>query len=220
MRRPLAVFAGTAALLYAARRYYRNWGTTKHECRQRLPGDELIRPPLVRTTEGVWIDRPAETVWPWLVQMGHNRGGLYGRGGLQALLGLARDSADRIHPQWQHLEPGDRVQLAPPGWLGRPAGLVMTVAQVLDGEALVLRGSPPDMPWDSVISFHVLARGPDKCRLLVRSRTALRRPGQVLVAELAGPVAALLTRGLLLGIKHRAEAPSSAEEALVSAEKI
>jgi hypothetical protein len=31
------------ALLYAARQFYRNWGTTKEECRMTLPGDELIR---------------------------------------------------------------------------------------------------------------------------------------------------------------------------------
>ncbi|HTY27040.1 MAG TPA: SRPBCC family protein, partial [Mycobacterium sp.] len=33
--------AAAAAGLYAARRFYRNWGTTKEECETPLPGDEL-----------------------------------------------------------------------------------------------------------------------------------------------------------------------------------
>jgi hypothetical protein len=44
--------------LYAARRYFRNWGTTKEECRVRLPGDELVGKPAVQTTEAV-MDRRA-----------------------------------------------------------------------------------------------------------------------------------------------------------------
>ena len=53
--------AGTMAFLYAARRYYRNWGTTKGECELTLPGDELIKQPSSRTTEGITIHAPAES---------------------------------------------------------------------------------------------------------------------------------------------------------------
>jgi hypothetical protein len=66
-----------AALLYAARQFYRNWGSTKEESHMSLPGDELVDGRVIQTTEGVWIDAEASTVWPWLVQMGQDRGGLY-----------------------------------------------------------------------------------------------------------------------------------------------
>ena len=33
-----------------------------------------------------------------------------------------------------------------------------------------------------------------------------RRPGQIVLAELAGPASALRTRGMLLAVKHEAEA--------------
>src|SRR5262245_23143246 len=69
--------AVVAAVWYAARRYFRNWGTTKDECRMSLLGDELVRGPVVQTTEAVWINASAHSVWPWLVQMGQDRGGLY-----------------------------------------------------------------------------------------------------------------------------------------------
>jgi hypothetical protein len=68
MMHKLGGLALVGATLYAARRYYRNWGTTKEESVMTLPGDELVRPPAVQTTEGVWIDATASAVWPWLVQ--------------------------------------------------------------------------------------------------------------------------------------------------------
>jgi hypothetical protein len=71
--RPVLIAAG----LYAARRYYRNWGATKEECSMRLPGDELVRAPVVQATEAVTIDAPASSVWRWLVQMGQDRGGVF-----------------------------------------------------------------------------------------------------------------------------------------------
>ena len=67
------VAAAAGAGLLAARRYYRNWGTTKEECDSALPGDDLVGEPAVQSTEGIWIDAPAAAVWPWLVQLGQDR---------------------------------------------------------------------------------------------------------------------------------------------------
>ena len=125
------------ALLYAARRYYRNWGTTKDECRMDLPGDELVGQPAVQTTEGVWVDAPASAVWPWLVQMGQNRGGLYTYQALERLAGLHYRNADRIHPEWQHLAPGDAIRLVPKGWMGLSEGIALRVVDVIDQRSIV-----------------------------------------------------------------------------------
>ena len=201
--------AGAAAVLYAARRYYRNWGTTKEECRMSLPGDELVRRPAVQSTEGIWIDAPPAAVWPWIVQIGRDRAGLYGPEKLEKLIGLdigTGAEGDRIHPEWQHLAPGNAVRLAPMGWMGLRHGITLEVEQVVDESTLVLRGTRPGFPWETVWSVHLLPRWQDRCRLLVRTRTRLRHPGEVLLVELAGPVIALVTRGLLLGIKHRVAA--------------
>jgi hypothetical protein len=165
--------AAAFALLYAARRYYRNWGTTKDECQMGLPGDELAGRPAVRSTEGVWIDASADAVWPLLQQIGR--------------------------------DPGDLVHLAPRGWLGRHNRLALRVVEVIDNEAIVLRGAPPVFPWDAVWSLHLFVRGDNRCRLLLRTRALLRHPGEVLATELAGPVTALIARRMLLGIKHSAE---------------
>src|SRR4051794_27690859 len=107
MTRKLVWTAAGVALLYAARQYFRNWGTTKEESRMSLLGDELVGGPLVQTTEGVWINAPASSVWPWLVQMGQDRGGLYSYEALENLVGLYYHNAGRIHPEWQRLVGGD-----------------------------------------------------------------------------------------------------------------
>ncbi len=215
-----ARIAAVAGLLYAARRYYRNWGTTKEECQMRLPGDDLIGRPAVQTTEGVWIDQPPEAVWPWLVQMGQDRGGLYSYQKLENLVGLDHHNADRIHPEWQQLAPGDVIRLVPKGWLGLRDGIALPVVEVLDRRTIVLRGSPPELPWDGVWSFHVFPRGDDRSRLLVRLRARLHYPGEVLAAELAGPITAVMTRGMLRGIKRRAERmPNAAKSGRTAADE-
>ncbi|BBX18500.1 SRPBCC family protein [Mycolicibacterium duvalii] len=194
-----------AGLLYAARRYFRDWGTTKEESTSVLPGDHLLAAPVLQATEGVWIEAAAEQVWPWLVQMGQDRGGLYSFEALENALGLDYRNADRIHPEWQDLAVGDPVRLVPRGWLGLRHGVEMTVAAIDAPHSIVLRAAPPQLPWEMVWSFHLLPHWEDRCRLLIRSRLALRHPGEVAFAELAGPARAFVTRGMLLGVKRRVE---------------
>ena len=211
---------GALAFLYAARRYYRNWGTTKDECQMFLDGDELIAGPVLRSTEAVSIDGPPGAVWSWLIQMGQDRGGLYTFEKLENLAGLRYVNADRIHPEWQHLAPGDTIRLVPKGWMGLREGFVLEVAEVTDQQSIVLHASAGrelNREWSVVWSFHIIPRGEDRCRLLIRNRTQLRRPGQALVTEVAGPGTAFVTRGILLGVKRRVEQQVQAESAAARA---
>ena len=51
------------------------------------------------TTRAITVQAPAEDVFPWLVQLGQNRGGLYAYDALENLFRLDIHSADRIHPE-------------------------------------------------------------------------------------------------------------------------
>lgn len=206
-----------AALLYGARRYFRDWGTTKAESESHLPGDRLVHPPVLQATEAVDIEAPAGEVWPWLVQMGQDRGGLYSYERFENTVGLRYRNADRLHEEWQHLAEGDAVRLVPKGWLGFDHGVEMRVAELDVGECIVLFAEPPAVPFTVVWSFHLMPRGADRCRLVIRSRMGLRHPGEVLVAELIGPARALFTRGMLIGVKRRAESRRQAEAAAAAA---
>jgi hypothetical protein len=200
-----SALAGVA--LYAGRRYFRNWGATKEEAQMVLPGDELIEEPATQTTEAEWINAPAARVWPWLLQLGQDRGGLYSYSLLENLVGLHIRNADGIHPAWAQLAPGDSVRLVPKGWMGLCDGVTMTVAGLEPERSLVLRGSPLPSGRDAVWSFHIAPSGKDRCRLLVRRRTRVRRRRDLVEIELAGPITALMTRGMLRGIKSRVQAP-------------
>jgi proline iminopeptidase len=55
----------------------------------------------------VTIDVPPDQVWPWLVQMGGDRGGWYSWDHLD---NGGRPSATQVHPEWQDLHVGDYVK--------------------------------------------------------------------------------------------------------------
>ena len=186
----VAETAAVLATLYGARRYYRNWGATKAECRMLLPGDTLVADPAIQTTEAVYIDAPVSAVWPCLLQMGQSH-----------------LDADRVQPEGQQLAVGDVIRLAPEGWLGLPDGVTLSVVEIVPEKYVVLNATRPDLRWNAVWSFHVQPHWEDRVRLLTRARIALRHPGEVFAMELVRPVIALGTRGLLLGIKHRVERP-------------
>ncbi len=176
--------AALLAVLYCARRYYRNWGATKAECQMRLPGDTLVSDPVIQATEAVNIDAPASVVWPWLVQMG-------------------------LEPESQQLAVGDVIRPTPEGWLRLPTGMTLTIAEIVPEKYVVLDATQSNRRWNAVLSFHLQPHWEDRVRLLIRARIALRHPGEVFVMELARPLMALGARGLLLGIKRRAERPAS-----------
>ena len=191
------------------RRWMAEWGATPVETQHPLTGDELIADPADTTTRAVTIHAPADEVWRWLVQIGTDRGGWYSYDRLERLAGVPVHTTDEVRDEWQHLAVGDRVCLAPPGWMGTPKGMVLPVAQLVDGQSIVLRQQPPDSPWESVWSFHVRPLDSGSCRLLIRSRTASPRGwGRVpstAMALVMDPVTFAMERRMLLGIKERAE---------------
>lgn len=101
-----------------------------------FPGGELVDGPVVQMTESVWVDVPPSAVWPWLVQIGRDRGGLYLPEALRDMLGLDYPNAKRIHSKWQQTVVGDPVPVAPQGWMGRPDGVALAVAEIVPNQYL------------------------------------------------------------------------------------
>lgn len=62
------------------------------------------------------ISAPSTAVWPWLVQMGYDRGGWYAIDRLEKLLGVGRfatgTSAKQVVPELQDITVGDRIPLS------------------------------------------------------------------------------------------------------------
>lgn len=88
------------------------WGADDDEITAVLPGDELVAPGTRRATRALTIDAPAEAAWPWLAQIGEDRGGFYSYSWLERAVGARIHNAKTIHPDWQDLSVGDTVWLA------------------------------------------------------------------------------------------------------------
>jgi proline iminopeptidase len=88
------------------------WGASEDEVVGHYPGADVVPEGQRGPTMAVTIDAPPDRVWPWLVQMGGDRGGWYS---WDRLDNGARPSAREVHPEWQDLAVGDYVKY----WRGR-----------------------------------------------------------------------------------------------------
>lgn len=191
----------------------RRWGATDDEVSRPLPGDDLVPDPLYTTTHAITVRAAAEAVFPWLVQIGQNRGGFYTYDALENLAGLKVRSADRVHPEWQDLRAGVNYLTLDPD-----ETMKMTIAVLEPPRAFVVRsgapGEPPqeagslfrgEMAW--TWGFYLEPAGLERCRLIIRSRAAWRRTVPAAVAQAFGlePAHFVMEEGMLRGIRGRAE---------------
>ena len=195
----LATSAVATDRLY--RRYLRDWvltwGATDEEVARRLPGDELLESADIVATRAIGIEAPPSAIWPWLVQLGPGRAGAYTYDWIENAFGLDMHNADRIVPEWQHLEVGDVLRSEE----GRPGMRV----EILEPEhVLSNRSEAGDWVWT-----FALAPGDGSTRLISRNRIAMKgaAAAQHLGMLLMEPGSLVMERKMLLGIKERAEAP-------------
>jgi hypothetical protein len=204
-RFPLAVVVGgvciTAAI--AARRWARFWGVTEDDLQRPLPGDEIVPAPRWQMTLATTIAAAPDQVWPWLAQLGYQRGGLYSYDWLDRLFGiLDRPSVDRILPEFQGLKTGNTIPLgAGPDW---------PVALVEPNRTLVIAPSAPGFSVSWVFVLEPAACG--TTRLVTRSRASYdTTSATAMYPVVLDPIAFAMTRRMLLGIKQRAERLAAAD---------
>jgi hypothetical protein len=120
MKRGLVVAAGAvgaAGAVVAYRSWFtpwqQRWGATDAELEVGLPGDEHVAEPAVQLTRAITIHATPEEVWPWIVQLGADRGGFYSYDWLEDLFGLRIHSADEVVAEWQDLGVGDDIGAHP-----------------------------------------------------------------------------------------------------------
>jgi hypothetical protein len=190
----------TLAVLYwfPMRRWMSGWGASPSDRLRVMAGDSLLEDPTYSGTTAVSIDAAPEDVWPWLVQIGYQRGGLYSYDWLDRLFGyLDRPSATRILPEFQHLAVGDRIPLGRgPSW---PAAVIEPYrALVLDMRNL------GGLDW--VWQFALYRIDEKRTRLVSRSRVRTQTLWARLLTYAIEPAGFVMTRRMLLGIKDRVEA--------------
>lgn len=115
------------------------WGASSDETTAVLPGDELICSGVPRTTRAITIDAPVRAVWPWLAQIGEDRGGFYSYELLERAAGARIHNTSRIHPEWQDLRKGDSIWLA-----RRYGGEARQMVTLVEPESHLVLMSPVD----------------------------------------------------------------------------
>ena len=192
------------------RRWYDAWGATAAEVRSAVPGAELGDAPVLGFTRAITGEAPPERGWPWLVQIGHGRGGLYSYDGLENLLGCQLHSATRVLADHQHPALGDLVRLGPEGYpcfaimrLEAPHTLVLMGADPRTGEPP--QPGPPG-PRDTTVTWQWQLRTVPggRTRLVVRQRI-MCPPSQRPMWRIVEPLNFVMERRMLRQLKSLAE---------------
>jgi hypothetical protein len=174
------------------------WGATEAETKRHMPGDDEVKRPMSVSTNAVSIRARAADIWPWLVQMGYRRGGMYSYDRIDSLLGiLDAPSANRIIPEFQHLAVGDVIPMGkPPSW---PVKAIEPNKSLL----IVIREPGVEVTW----CFMLDEIDDKQTRLVLRVRSRLATtPLLLLSLPIMYPGQYLMIRKMLLGIKQRVEA--------------
>lgn len=186
--------AATAAYRLADR--LRRWGIRGDEADAVLPGEDLVPGPAVALTQAVTIAAPPVAVWPWIAQLGADKGGFYSYAWLENLGGAQVINTDRIVPAWQHPVPGEELRLHP--------RLALPIQRVEAGR-LFVAGRPVTRGLGFQWIFVLRPEGPDRTRLLVRERYVVPAAPARAVARVATLGSAVMSQRMLRGIRDRAE---------------
>lgn len=196
----IGVLAGLGVLaivlIFALLPWMDRYGAMDEEINASYPGDELVPDPRITYTRAVSIAAAPEEIYPWIAQLGADKGGMYSYTWLEALIQCPQTNADRIHEEWQGLEVGDKVLMCPDENMP-PAYLV---AMIEENQTIVLGHKEKD-DWVEVWQFNLVPQDDGTTRLVIRSRSAAEgwfwdaiRPGEF-----------IMMRRMMLGIKERAE---------------
>jgi len=172
------------------------WGATEGEIATTYPGDELVPEPASFVNHVITIHAAPEYIYPWIVQLDATKGGWYSYTWLEGMLGCKLVNADVIHPEWQDLQVGDEVKMCP----GEFAPPPYIVAQLHPNRAIVM-GHQEDGEWVDLYQFVIVPQVDGSSRLVLRTRTMMVGG----IWTVIHPGTFIMERGLLYGIKERAE---------------
>jgi hypothetical protein len=184
-------------VMFALLPWMDRWGATEQEIAASFSGDELVPSPHVVYNRAVTINAAPEEVYPWIVQMGAEKGGMYSYTWFETnILRCELINADRIHEEWQDLKVGDPVKMCPGNW-----GPVPYETALIEPDRALVIGHQENGQWVDVWQFILIPQTDSTTRLVVRGRDA--KTGTIWVAIRPGEF--IMMRGMLLGIKERAE---------------
>lgn len=196
----LGTAAATAGYLGFVRPRLLRLGATDEEVRRPMLGDELVANPTYVSTRAVTCETHPETVWPWIVQMGEQRGGFYSYEVLDRLVDMKLHGAHRILPRYQDLDVGDELDLE--------GNIVVRAIEPEEAVVLGPGGHPSDFDVAWTIGVYPTPEGHTRLVSRVRAWFDTTSPRALAMLALADPVQLLLEQKFLQEIKTHAEGRS------------
>jgi hypothetical protein len=164
-------------------------------------GDDIIAGPNYRTNRAITVNAPPECIYPWLVQMGYGRGGLYSYDFLDRLFGiLDAPSAREIHPEWQQLGVGDLIPVK--------RGPPFPVAALERNRAFVLASREAGWSWQTCM----YPQADGSTRLVTRNRARVEGTARRAGFALLDVAAFIMVRRWLQVLRSRAEGLYAAQQ--------
>jgi hypothetical protein len=180
-----------------------NWGATDDEINRSMPGDQIVQNPTFNATRAVTIKAKPEEIWPWIVQFGYKRAGMYcydwfDNDGIP--------SAERIIPEYQNLKVGDLIPLS--------AVLYVKVTELTANQSTLWVFPEGSGPWtNSTWAWELQQKDAQHTRLLTRLRV---RAESIVARIMLDYFEIVMMRKCMLGIKRRAERMAAFSEPAVS----
>jgi hypothetical protein len=174
------------------------WGTTAEDRSAAFPGDNLISSPARVINRSVIIQAAPEEIFPWILQIGADKSGMYSYTWLENLVGCKMAKVEAICPEWQSLQVGDEMKMCAGDFAPPP----YQVAMILPDQEVVF-GHQDNGQWVESWQF-VLSPQPDATTKLV-TRTSTNMTGGFW--EIIRPITFIMERKMLLTI--RALAPGT-----------
>ena len=169
------------------------WGATKAEVKRSMPGDEIVSRPSFDATRAVTIHASAQSIYPWLVQMGITGTGWHR---YTLLENSGKESEESLLPEHQTIEAGDLIPVSHNGKPGR------WVKYLRKNKWVLWWDKSGDTSW----VWEIQPQGNDNARLIARVRA---KHSWFSPASLFNPLTEffhiLTMRRSMLGIKRQAE---------------
>ena len=193
----------------------RKWGTTEEEIQRDYPGDDLVPESKGVYLHAITINASAAEIWSWLVQIGQDRGGFYSYELIENMIGCKIRTADKIIPEYQHLEVGDSIPMHPS--MGSPYVVVaieperaLVLLQRVDvntGKTFQPGDRMPEKYQNMSWLFFLDESDDGTTRLISRSRNDWNPSlGNTIFYGIFGALTMEMDRKMLKGIKQRVEA--------------
>jgi hypothetical protein len=195
---------------------YQKWGSTKEELQRELPGDELVKNVKGWYNHAITINATPANVWPWIAQLGQNKGGFYSYELLENIVGSKIHNADDIVPKFQDTVIGNNVAMTP-----KAAPYIVTAIE--PGQVFVLQlrvnlqtqetvDNTQPLPakyQDSSWVFFLEETTEGTTRLISRSRNDWNQSKtNTFIYGMFGVISQAMDRKMLKGIKKRSEVNS------------